>query len=172
MIDVNKLEGALVYDSEGAKIGRVYDLFVDDRTSRPEWLLVDSSGVNPDRIIPITGVREHEDGILVPFAKRLVDHAPRINWTYGLSERDERRLYEHYEIPFGSCSDATEPCSDSLLPRQDAAATREPGLDTKLGPQMTDEERSESYRLVLMRQAVGRVPHGSHENVIGERHVA
>jgi sporulation protein YlmC with PRC-barrel domain len=169
MIDVNELEGALVYDVDGERIGRVYDLFVDDLTSRPEWLLVNSSGVNPDRIIPIVGMQEHEDGVSVPFARRVIDDAPRINWTYGLSEENERRLYDHFDVPFGTCSQGATACSDSILPTE--TGTVPSATQGRLGPEMTEEERSQNYRLVLMRQAVGRIPRGGDENATG-RNVA
>lgn len=170
MIDVNNLEGVRIYDADGQSIGRVYDLFVDDKTNRPEWLLLDTTGVNRDRIVPIVDVHEHEDGISVPFTRDQVDGAPRVGGRFGLSEQDERRLYEHYGLAYGTCVGAMPPCSETLLPRGEGAGLvdkKQPG-GGRLGPEMTEQERAEDYRLVLIRHAVSRVPHGPGENVMGE----
>jgi hypothetical protein len=89
--------GLALFDADGAKVGKIEDVFADERTGRPAWATV-SSGLLGRRhhFVPIDRAREVEDGVTVPLAGQLVKDAPRVDEDGSLSLDDERALYRHY----------------------------------------------------------------------------
>lgn len=109
--DIQQVTGADVYDSEGDKIGRAGQVFLDDETGRPEWVTVNTGlfGTN-ESFIPLAGAEFADQGLTVPFAKDVVKDAPNVDTGDDhLSQDEERALYEHYGL------DYSERRSDSRL---------------------------------------------------------
>src|SRR5215213_1286735 len=77
--ELDQLRGTKVLDPEGAKIGRVEEIYLDDETREPEWLLVNTGlfGTSSS-FVPLQGANTVDDGVRVPFPKDQVKDAPRI----------------------------------------------------------------------------------------------
>jgi hypothetical protein len=94
--------GRTLFDADGSKVGKIEDVFADERSGRPAWATV-SSGLFGRRhhFVPIENAREVEDGVAVPVAGQLVKGAPNVDADGDLSRDDERALYRHYGMDEG-----------------------------------------------------------------------
>jgi hypothetical protein len=93
--------GATAYSSDGDKIGRIGQLYLDDATEQPEWVTV-STGLfgTKESFVPLAEAQVEGDRVTVPYTKDQVKGAPRIDVHNGhLSEREESDLYRHYGLP-------------------------------------------------------------------------
>ncbi|WP_416069825.1 DUF2382 domain-containing protein [Streptomyces sp. AK02-01A] len=95
----NELNGLTVYDRDGEKIGNVGHVYVDDRTSRPEWVTVKTGlfGMK-ESLVPLAGARRLGEDLHVPYTKDTVKGAPRLDADEHLEPSQEKQLYQHYGI--------------------------------------------------------------------------
>ena len=92
-----RLFGAEVVDVDGAKVGTVREVFLDDATDRPSWVSVRTGwfGTN-ESLVPLQDAEISGDRIRVPFDKATIVDAPRSDEGQALSRDDEGELYRHY----------------------------------------------------------------------------
>src|SRR3954453_710548 len=104
----------------GGHIGDVREIYLDDATDRPEWVLVDLD--EGFRFVPLGGSRVEGETIVVVHGASAVKDAPDFELTKELSQDQERELYDHYGVG------VSEAASESLLPETEAepAAAKEP----------------------------------------------
>ena len=110
--EIQTVVGHTAYDSTGDKIGRVGHVFLDDETSQPEFVSVNTGlfGMN-ESFVPVSNATIEGDRLVVPFSKDQVKDAPNVDVDSGhLDQSEERRLYEHYGMTY------SERTSDSGLP--------------------------------------------------------
>lgn len=95
----NELNGLTAYDQDGDKIGNVGHVYVDDRTSRPEWVTVKTGlfGMK-ESLVPLAGARRDGENLHVPYPKETVKDAPRLDADEHLDPSQEQQLYQHYGI--------------------------------------------------------------------------
>jgi uncharacterized protein (TIGR02271 family) len=130
--------------SDGEKIGSVNEIYEDERTGKPEWALV-TSGLFGTRshFVPLAGAEPSGEAVRVRVSKEQVKDAPSIEGDGQLSEREERQLFEHYDVPYTEAGSVT---ADGA-PRADTGAGSN-GHDTS-GPNTDDAmTRSEEELLV------------------------
>ena len=154
--DVTQLRGTTVIDPSGDKIGRVEEIYLDDQTNQPEWLLVNTGLFGTkSTFIPMQGVdRADDDAVVVPFEKSRVKDAPHIEPERQLTQAEEAELYRYYGF------DYSEHRSDSGLPEgtPDTAGYDAAGHDTS-GP-TTDSAMTRSEEQLHVGKATeeaGRV---------------
>jgi PRC-barrel domain len=83
--------------ADGAELGRIEEIYLDDRDDLPRWALVRSlSGGN---LVPIADAVERGDAVHVPFDSSRVAGAPSMPGAGGLSE-EEAELYHHYGLDY------------------------------------------------------------------------
>ncbi len=101
-IDRSKVRGlvrAIAYDLKGARLGRVAQVFLDDRTDEPAWVAVDVTRVRGMRLLPLADAGLHGKHLVIRAERATVRSAPRIDLGDGqLSSQDESRLLEHYGL--------------------------------------------------------------------------
>ncbi|NHC15151.1 DUF2382 domain-containing protein [Motilibacter deserti] len=98
--------GGTLYGSDGGKIGKIGQVFVDDMTGRPEWATVHTGlfGTH-ESFVPLAEADLQGGDVHVPFDKTTVKDAPSVDPQEGhLSEDQEAELYRYYGMPR---SDAT-----------------------------------------------------------------
>ncbi|WP_367997464.1 DUF2382 domain-containing protein [Streptomyces sp. GMY02] len=97
--DPSRLTGLPVYDKDGDKIGNVGQVYVGDRTGRPEWVTVKTGlfGMN-ETLVPLAGARRAGEDIHVPYARETVKEAPRLAADEHLDPGQEKQLYQHYGL--------------------------------------------------------------------------
>jgi uncharacterized protein (TIGR02271 family) len=100
--DARQAIGSTVYSTNGEKIGKVGQLFLDDETQRPEFITVNTGlfGTN-ETFIPVADAELSGDRLTVPFEKDKVKDAPNVGADDGhLDQDEERRLYEYYGLSY------------------------------------------------------------------------
>jgi hypothetical protein len=93
-------------DREGAPLGDIVHIYLDQVTGDPEWALVASGQDGRQVFVPLVDAAEREDQIGVPVGRALVSDAPAIPPGRQLSKEDTARLHGHYggapELRWGS----------------------------------------------------------------------
>jgi uncharacterized protein (TIGR02271 family) len=144
--------GQTMVTTEGDKIGKIAEIYVDRDTDRPEWALV-TTGLfgSKSTFVPITDAQADGDDVRVPFAKDDVTGAPNMDTDGELSQQDEAALYSHYGI------DYSESHSGSGLPEDDEA--RSSGGRDVSGPETDDAmtRSEEELRVGTAERESGRV---------------
>ncbi len=89
----------LYSSSNGDKIGKIGQVYLDDQTGQPQWVTVATGlfGSN-ESYVPIASAAEHEDGLAVPFTKDVVKDAPNVATDQHISEGEEAELYRYYNM--------------------------------------------------------------------------
>jgi uncharacterized protein (TIGR02271 family) len=95
------LNDRVVVDRDGAKIGKVEDVFYDNDTGAPEWLLVHTGlfGMRAT-FVPLAATRPQGDDIVVSYDKDFVKDAPNVGNEDELSEADEQTLAAYYSLEY------------------------------------------------------------------------
>ncbi len=96
----------------GGRIGTVVEIYLDDATDRPEWVLVDLE--EGSRFVPLANGSVAGETIRVAHGAAAVGRAPDFALSKELTQEQERELYDHYAVP------VSEDESDSLLPDPEA----------------------------------------------------
>ncbi len=145
MMDSNQIEqviGQSVHGTDGDKLGKVGQVYLDDETGKPEWATVQTGLFGTkESFVPLAQADLTGDGLTVPYTKDQVKDAPTVDVEQGhLSQDEEAQLYRHYGL------DYSERRSDSGLPAQgvtgDSEQSRSEGHDTS-GP-TTDQAMTRS----------------------------
>ena len=96
------------------RLGTVVEIYLDDATDRPEWVLVELD--EGSRFVPLAGGSVEGEQIRVVHGARVVTGAPDLTLSKELTQEQERQLYDHYDVA------VSEEASDSLLPDPEADA--------------------------------------------------
>jgi uncharacterized protein (TIGR02271 family) len=109
---VRDLIGSHLVDSNGEKVGKIGQIFLDDQTGQPEWATVNTGFFgSSESFVPLAQADVTGEEIRVPYAKDKVKDAPNIDVDGGhLDQSQEAELYRYYGL------DYSEQRSDSGLP--------------------------------------------------------
>jgi uncharacterized protein (TIGR02271 family) len=158
--DMSTLTGATVVDASGGKIGKVGQVYVDDRTGQPDWVTV-KTGLfgTKESFVPLAAARLERDRLIVGVTKDQVSGAPQADADGRISERDEAEIYRYYGLSgaesgsagyeTGAAGDAAYETDDRVYGRGDDAGghDRSAGHDTS-GPNTDDAMTRSEERLV------------------------
>ena len=96
---IDALRGSTVYASDGDKIGRVGEVYLDDQTGEPTFVTVNTGLFGTkETFIPLEKAQINGEDITVPFEKSFVKDAPNIADDDSLSPEEEQRIYEYYSV--------------------------------------------------------------------------
>ncbi|WP_162529560.1 PRC-barrel domain-containing protein, partial [Agromyces humi] len=102
MIDTNEIStliGAHAYDRDGEKIGKVNQVYVDDRTGRPLWASVNTGFFGTsETLIPLEDATRDGDSLRIAYDKAFVKDAPRIEIDGAISPEEQDRLFTYYDL--------------------------------------------------------------------------
>ncbi|MBA2507411.1 MAG: PRC and DUF2382 domain-containing protein [Nocardioidaceae bacterium] len=104
--NVQQMVGSTAYGSDGDKIGKVGQVYLDDASGEPDWATVNTGlfGTS-ETFVPLQGASFDNDRLNVAHSQEKVKDAPKVDLDGDhLPEAEERRLYEHYGIGFGGYS--------------------------------------------------------------------
>jgi uncharacterized protein (TIGR02271 family) len=92
-----RYRGEDLVDSDGSKIGKIEEIYLDAESNEPEWALVHTGLFGTKRtFVPLHEATETDGQLRVPFDKGTVKDAPGIEANGQLSQREEAELYRHY----------------------------------------------------------------------------
>jgi PRC-barrel domain len=102
-------EGRTLLDLEGGRIGTIDAIYLDGRTGQPEWGLVNTGLFGTkSSFVPLAQAFQSDLDVVVPYDKRLVTDAPRVDPDQQLSEAEERQLWQHYGLDYDSATTRSE----------------------------------------------------------------
>jgi len=110
MLDNTQLDqviGATAYDSDGDKIGKIGQVYLDNASGKPAWATVNTGlfGMK-ETFVPLQDASFSDEGLRVPYDKDTVKNAPNIDSDGELSPTEENELYRHYSVDVsGTTSD-------------------------------------------------------------------
>ena len=105
--DLSAVPGTTVYGSDGEKIGRAGQVYLDDQSGQAEWVTVNTGlfGTN-ESFVPLRTAQLTSDGLTVGYTKDQVKDAPNVDPDNGhIDESEEQRLYDHYGLTEPSSAD-------------------------------------------------------------------
>jgi len=90
-------EGRLVRDTDGNKIGKVLEVYRDEKTDLPTWGVVKTGTLGKRRFVPLSDAGSGASSDLtIPVTADHVDAAPDVEEHERLSPDLESRLRDHY----------------------------------------------------------------------------
>ena len=101
--------GSTAYGSDGEKIGKVGQIYLDDTSGQPEWATVNTGlfGTS-ESFVPLSDASYSGDRLTVQHSKDKVKDAPNVSDSDGhLSPEDERALYEYYGVSYADGHDTS-----------------------------------------------------------------
>ncbi|MEU6855655.1 PRC-barrel domain-containing protein, partial [Rothia kristinae] len=103
---IESLRSATVYGSDGEKIGKVGEVYLDDQTDQPTFATVHTGLFGTKQtFVPLDRAQTTDEGLTVPFDKDFIKGAPTIDDDGSLSPEEEQRLYEYYSMDSGTRRD-------------------------------------------------------------------
>jgi uncharacterized protein (TIGR02271 family) len=184
MTDVYQWQGRNMVGSDGEKIGKITDIYEDPATGKPEWATV-SSGLfaSKSNFVPLAGASPEGEDVRAQVTKDQVKDAPGVQADGELSEQEEQRLFEHYNVPYtteGSTTAQGAPANgesaeadrdtvghDTSGPTTDGAMTRSEE-ELHVGTRQREAGRARLRKYVVTENVTQTVP-VSHEEVTIER---
>ncbi len=93
--------GQELRSSDGSKIGKIGQVYLDDYHDQPEWLTVNTGMFGTsESFVPLAEASMTDGGVTVPYSKDKIKGAPNIEDSGHLTEAQEQDLYTYYDIPF------------------------------------------------------------------------
>ncbi len=94
--------GGNVVGQDGSKIGSIGQVYLNDRTSQPEWVTT-ATGLfgTSETFVPLSDARLDGNDVVVPYMKNKVNDAPRVDADGHLEEQQEAELYRYYGLQYG-----------------------------------------------------------------------
>jgi uncharacterized protein (TIGR02271 family) len=174
--------------ADGQKIGKISDIYEDPDTGKPEWATVNTGLLGTkSSFVPLAGAAPSGEDVRARVTKDQVKDAPGVENDGALSEDEERRLFEHYGVPYTSAGSTTAqgaptggghatgdggdrtggPGHDISGPNTDDAMTRSEE-ELRVGTQHREAGRARLRKYVVTEQVTQTIP-VRHEEVRVER---
>jgi len=177
----DQLTGRTAVGPGGDKIGRIGEVYLDDRTGQPTWVTV-STGLFGTResFAPLYGAQLTGDDVALAVSKDQVKDAPDVADDGHIAEPEQQALYDYYDrlLDFGSAAGSNGsragtdgavggPGHDSSGPNTDDAMTRSEER-LQVGTEQVETGRARLRKYVVTENVTRTVP-VSHEEVRLER---
>ncbi len=101
MQEPSEYKSRTLVDSAGEKVGTIEDVYVDQETKQPEWVLVKTGLFGLKKtFVPMSVLQPDGDNLRAPYSKDQINSAPNVGDDEGATPEQEARLFEHYGIPY------------------------------------------------------------------------
>ena len=95
--ELDTLARATAYGPDGTKLGKVGEVYLDNRTGEPGWITVVTGLFGTRRhFVPVDDATLDDSGVHVPFGKDTVTGAPNVEENGELTPLEEDELYRYY----------------------------------------------------------------------------
>jgi uncharacterized protein (TIGR02271 family) len=164
MTEAYDWNGRTVVDSDGEKIGKVDEVYVDSATGRPEWLAVHTGlfGMKTN-FVPLQGASPSGGDVRIAYSKDQVKDAPGVNPDEELSDAEERTLWSHYGLDYEGGDDAGPADTGGVVgrdtsgPETDEAMTRSEE-EVRVGTREREGGRARLRKYVVTEDVTKTVP--------------
>lgn len=103
---LEQLLDAVVVDEDGARVGEVAQILLDNVSGRPTWVRVVAGALRPRPIlVPLVGASLKAGALRVPHPRARLRAAPRPAAQEGLSPEEEETLAAYYGIALADDDD-------------------------------------------------------------------
>jgi uncharacterized protein (TIGR02271 family) len=175
--NVQDLIGRTAVDAKGDKVGKIAEIYLDDRTGQPQWVTV-TTGLfgKKESFAPLYGSSVAGDDLKLAVSKDQVKDAPNVDADGHLEDAENDALYAHYAGQFGPEQTGDQPRSaqpeaetgrDGSGPTTDNAMTRSEE-QLHVGTEQVESGRARLRKYVVTENVTTTVP-VSHEEVRVER---
>jgi uncharacterized protein (TIGR02271 family) len=152
-------------DSNHDKIGTINEVYVDRQTGEPKFVAV-KTGLLGSKVslVPIEEGQSHSDHVAVPYSKAQVKDAPNIDADAELSEQEEQRLYEHYDLQYAAYDGPDhDSLSDAQRERDVSGSDADDGMtrseeELRVGTTSRESGRARLRKYVVTEQVEKTVP--------------
>ena len=100
---LEQLLDAVVVDEDGARVGEVAQILLDNISGRPTWVRVVAGTLRPRP--PLVGASRKAGALRVPHPRARLRAAPRPDAQEGLSPEEEETLAAYYGIALADDDD-------------------------------------------------------------------
>ena len=150
--------GRTLIDRDGDKIGKIDDVYADRQGGQPEWALVNTGLFGTKKtFVPLRDAKPIGEDVRVPVARDRVKDAPSIEADGELSESEERRLYTHYDVAYGTDGAHEANGGDVSGPTTDDAMTRSEE-ELRVGTERREAGRARLRKYVVFENQQRTVP--------------
>ena len=123
--EVQELIGRTAVDSEGSKIGKIGQVYLDDETHQPVWVTVHTGMFGTkETFAPLYGSTNDGDQLKLGVTKDLVKDAPSVEADGHLEDDENDRLYQHYSEYFGTSGQAQSTDGDTAYTGREDVSDR------------------------------------------------
>jgi uncharacterized protein (TIGR02271 family) len=183
--ELQSMEGQTAVDVNGAKLGKIGQIYVDDRTGQPLWVTITTGmfGTNQS-FAPLYGSRSDGGDLQLAVTKDMVSGAPGIEADGHIEDSENEALYSYYNGYLGATAqdqgqgyagDIRDDLAgrdgiqgqDTSGPTTDDAMTRSEER-LHVGTEQTEAGRARLRKYVVTENVTQTVP-VSHEEVRLER---
>jgi uncharacterized protein (TIGR02271 family) len=131
---IDQVTDSDAYGSDGEKIGKVGQVYLDDQTGQPAWVTVNTGlfGMN-ESFVPLSDASFSGDRLTLPYDKNKVKDAPNVAADGHLSPEEESELYSYYGVSYSDgTTDADTSYTDTTTTHTDTTVT-DTDTDTTVG---------------------------------------
>ena len=169
--DVQQFTGRTAIDSEGSKVGKIGQVYMDEQTGMPLWVTV-ATGMFGTRqsFAPLYGARASGDEVTLAVSKEQIKDAPNVDDDGRIDASEQDALYRHYAGYLGGQQTGYGPgaqVTDTSGPVTDGAMTRSEE-QLRVGTETVEAGRARLRKYVVTENVSTTVP-VSHEEVRVER---
>ncbi len=101
--DLARWRGTELLDSEGDKVGKLEDVYVDVDTDEPRFGTVKEGTFGKHlTFVPLVGATIGPESLQLAVSRKQVKDAPNLEAAGDLSVDDEEGLYRHYGISYSA----------------------------------------------------------------------
>jgi uncharacterized protein (TIGR02271 family) len=151
MREAYEWRGRNVVDQEGTKVGRLEEVYLDQHTGRPDWLLVHTGLFGTkSSFAPLAGARVEGEDVRIGYSKQEVKDAPSVDADGELSQEEEARLYAHYGLDYSESRSDTGPTPDDAMTRSEE--------ELRVGTAKRERGRARLKKYVVTEEVTQTVP--------------
>jgi uncharacterized protein (TIGR02271 family) len=172
--DVQQFIGRTAVDSEGSKVGKIGQIYLDEQTGMPLWATV-ATGMFGTRqsFAPLYGAQVSGGEVTLAVSKEQIKDAPSVDDDGRIDASEQEALYRHYagylgeQTGYGPGGQAGPQGRDTSGPVTDDAMTRSEER-LRVGTETVESGRARLRKYVVTENVSTTVP-VSHEEVRVER---
>ncbi len=183
--ELQNMEGQTAVDVNGAKLGKIGQIYVDDQTGQPLWVTI-STGMfgTKQNFAPLHGSQSQGGDLHLAVTKDMVTGAPGVEADGHIEDSENQALYTYYSGYLGDTAqdqgqgyagDARDDAAgrDSIQGRDTSGPTTDDAMTRSeerlhVGTEQADAGRARLRKYVVTENVTQTVP-VSHEEVRLER---